>query len=65
MINIEGCDSPEAMTETICLSIALLGGIAQQDVTSHEKVVAETVTKSRNMRDTASRRATRDDEKYL
>jgi hypothetical protein len=53
------------MTETICLSIALLGGIAQQDVTSHEKVVAETVTKSRNMRDTASRRATRDDEKYL
>ena len=27
MINIEGCDSPEAMTETICLSIALLGGM--------------------------------------
>jgi hypothetical protein len=27
--------------------------VAQQDVTSHEKVVAETVTKSRNMRDTA------------
>jgi hypothetical protein len=23
MLNIEGCDSPEAMTETICLSIAL------------------------------------------
>jgi hypothetical protein len=28
--------------------------VAQQDVTSHETVVAETVTKSRNKRDTAN-----------
>ena len=36
--------------------------VAQQDVTSHEKVVAETVTKSRNMRDTSyvALRATRE-----